>query len=374
MSTEEWKGSNQMDGMNEIVGFFRGKRVFLTGHTGFKGAWLSELLLYAGAEVTGYALPAPSGGIFQALCLEERMTSVMGDVRDLERLERAFRTCGPEIVFHLAAQPLVRESYRDPAGTYSTNVLGTVNLLECVRSCEGVRSVLNVTTDKVYRNEERVQGYREDETLDGYDPYANSKSCSELVTWTYVRSFLAERGVAVSTARAGNVIGGGDMAADRILPDCIRAARRGEAIFVRNPHSVRPYQHVLEPLNAYLRIAKEQYAAPSLAGAYNVGPSVEDCLTTGALADLFCRCWGDGSRWTAAPDGGPHEAARLTLDCAKIAETLGWAPRWGVEAAVKKTVEWTKAVLSGQGAVDVTRRQIQDYFGASPAPQEQCDG
>lgn len=363
-----------MEDLKDVLDFFQGKRVFLTGHTGFKGAWLSELLLCAGAEVTGYALPAPAGGIFQALRLEHRMTSVMGDVRDLEHMRRAFQACGPEIVLHLAAQPLVRESYRDPAGTYSTNVLGTVNLLECVRTCEGVRSVVNVTTDKVYRNEERAEGYREDETLDGYDPYANSKSCSELVTWTYVRSFLAERGAAVSTARAGNVIGGGDTAADRILPDCIRAAQRGEAVYVRNPYSVRPYQHVLEPLNAYLWIAKAQYAAPALAGAYNVGPSAKDCLTTGALADLFCRCWGEDARWVAAPDGGPHEAARLTLNCGKIKKTLGWTPRWGAETAVEKTVEWTKAVLSGQRAEEVTRGQIKDYLGAVPAPREQCDG
>lgn len=360
--------------MLRLLNFFQGRRVFLTGHTGFKGAWLSELLLYAGAEVTGYALPAPSGGIFQALGLEERMTSVIGDVRDLELLRRTFRDCGPEIVFHLAAQPLVRESYRDPVGTYSTNVLGTVNLLECVRTCGGVRSVLNVTTDKVYRNEERPRGCREDEVLDGYDPYSNSKSCSELVTWTYVRSFLAERGIAVSTARAGNVIGGGDAAADRILPDCIRAAVRGGTIHVRSPHSVRPYQHVLEPLSAYLLIAKAQYGAPALAGAYNVGPSAEDCLTTGELADLFCRCWGSGARWTAAPDGGPREAARLTLDCGKIAERLGWAPRWKAETAVEKTVEWTKAVLAGRRAEDVTRGQIQDYLGAAPAPGERRDG
>ena len=352
-----------MENAKNILGFFQGKRVFITGHTGFKGAWLSELLLHAGAEVTGYALPAPSGGIFQALELENRMRSVIGDIRDLEQLRRAFQASRPEIVFHLAAQPLVRESYRDPAGTYSTNVMGTVNLLECVRTCEGVRSVLNVTTDKVYRNEERLRGYREDEVLDGFDPYSNSKSCSELVTWTYARSFLAEQGIAVSTARAGNVIGGGDVAADRILPDCIRAAERGEAIYVRNPHSVRPYQHVLEPLGAYLLIAKAQYDEPALAGAYNVGPSVEDCLTTGALADLFCRCWGDGASWTVSPDGGPHEAARLTLDCGKIAETLSWTPRWRAETAVEKTVEWRKAVLSGQPAEQVTLNQIEDYFG-----------
>lgn len=360
--------------MSKFMKFFQGKRVFLTGHTGFKGAWLSELLLYAGAEVTGYALPAPPDGIFQALHLEDRMTSVIGDIRDLEHLRQAFQACGPELVFHLAAQPLVRESYRDPVGTYSVNVLGTVNLLECVRTCGGVRSVLNVTTDKVYRNQERLQGYREEETLDGYDPYSNSKSCSELATWTYVRSFLAEQGAAVSTARAGNVIGGGDAAADRILPDCIRAARRGEAVYVRNPYSVRPYQHVLEALSAYLLIVRAQFNTPELAGPYNVGPSAEDCLTTGALVDLFCHCWGEGAVWTSAPDDGPHEAARLTLDCGKIAEKLGWTPRWRAETAVKRTVEWTKAVLSGQRAQDVTRSQIKDYFDAAAAAWEQCDG
>lgn len=364
----------QMENTKDLLRFFQGKHVFLTGHTGFKGAWLSDLLLYAGAEVTGYALPAPDGGIFQAAGLESRMMSVMGDVRDLESLRQAFQACRPEFVFHLAAQPLVRESYRDPVGTYSTNVLGTVNLLECVRTCGGVRSVLNVTTDKVYRNQERLRGYREAEVLDGYDPYSNSKSCSELATWTYVRSFLAEQGVAVSTARAGNVIGGGDTAADRILPDCIRAARRGEAIHVRNPHSVRPYQHVLEPLSAYLLISRAQYNAPDLAGAYNVGPSIEDCLTTGTLADLFCRCWGEGAAWTAAPEAGPHEAARLTLDCGKIAEKLGWTPHWSAETAVEKTVEWTKAVLSGQRAQDVIRGQIKDYFDAAAAARGQWDG
>lgn len=359
-----------MEQTRELLRFYRGRRVLITGHTGFKGGWLCELLLSAGAEVTGYALPAPAGGIFQAAGLEGRMRSVTGDVRDLERLRQTFRACRPEIVFHLAAQPLVRESYRDPAGTYATNVLGTVNLLECVRTCGGVRSLVNVTTDKVYRNGERFQGYREEETLDGWDPYSNSKSCSELVTWTYVRSFLAEQGVAVSTARAGNVIGGGDTAADRILPDCVRAMERGEAVYVHNPHSVRPYQHVLEALSAYLLIARAQYGAPELAGAYNVGPSLEDCMTTGALADLFCRCWGDGAGWTASPDGGPHEAVRLTLDCGKIRRVLGWTPRWRAETAVEKTVEWTKAVLSGQEAEGVTRRQIREYFGAEEAPEE----
>lgn len=351
-----------MDDKQRLLRFFDQKRVFVTGHTGFKGGWLSELLLYADAEVCGYALPPEEGGLFRQLRLAERIRSVEGDIRDLDRLRRTFQEFSPEVVFHLAAQPLVRASYQDPVGTYSTNVMGTVDLMECVRSCGSVRSVVNVTTDKVYRNQERLRGYLEEEVLDGYDPYSNSKSCSELVTWTYVRAFLSGRDVAVSTARAGNVIGGGDMAADRILPDCIRAAERGEVIRIRNPQSVRPYQHVLEPLSAYLLIAKAQYEEPGKAGAYNVGPSVEDCLTTETLADLFCRCWGKGARWTAAPDGGPHEAARLTLDCRKIAEKLGWTPRWGAETAVEKTVEWTKAVMAGTDAGEVTRRQIREFF------------
>jgi len=348
--------------MNGLLNFYCNKRVMVTGHTGFKGSWLSELLLYAGAEVTGYALPAEPGGLFDLLGLAQRINSVVGDIRDLERLRRAFQDAKPEVVFHLAAQPLVRESYRDPVGTYSTNVMGTVNVLECVRSCDSVRSVVNVTTDKVYRNTERPDGFQESDVLDGYDPYSNSKSCSELVTGAYVRAFLAERGVAVSTARAGNVIGGGDMAADRILPDCIRAVQRGQAIQVRNPQSVRPYQHVLEPLSAYLLLGKTQYEDFGKAGAYNVGPSAEDCLTTGTLAELFCRCWGEGARWTAAPDGGPHEAGYLRLDCTKIKSVLGWTPHWNARKAVEQTVAWTKAVMAGADAGEVTRGQIQAYL------------
>lgn len=348
--------------MDRLLQFYHNKRVFVTGHTGFKGSWLSELLLLAGAEVCGYALSPAEGNLFQPLHIAEHMRSIEGDVRDMEQLQKAFQEWKPEIVFHLAAQSLVRESYRDPVGTYSTNVIGTVNVLECIRSCGSVRSVVNVTTDKVYRNPEQSGSFREEDVLDGYEPYSNSKSCSELVTGAYVRSFLAERGVAVSTARAGNVIGGGDMAADRILPDCIRAVRRGQAIRVRNPQSVRPYQHVLEPLSAYLLLGKAQYEDFSKAGAYNVGPGAEDCLTTGALAELFCRCWGEGAHWTAAPEVGPHEAGYLRLDCAKIKSVLGWTPRWSAKTAVEKTVSWTKTVLLGQDAGEVTRRQIQEYF------------
>lgn len=345
-----------------LLEYFSGKRVLITGHTGFKGAWLSELLLLAGAQVCGYALAPEEGGLFSQLRLAGRMRDVEGDIRELAHLRRAVLGFCPEYVFHLAAQPLVRQSYRDPVGTYSTNVMGTVNLLECVRACGSVRSVVNVTTDKVYRNLEQTGKFQEDDVLDGYEPYSNSKSCSELVTRAYVRSFLREQGVAVSTARAGNVIGGGDMAADRILPDCIRAAKRGEAIRVRNPASVRPYQHVLEPLSAYLLIARAQCETPEKAGAYNVGPGAEDCLTTGELAQLFCRCWGGQARWTAVSDGGPHEAGLLRLDCAKIRSALGWAPRWDAETAVEKTVSWTKAVLSGQDAGEATQAQIREYF------------
>lgn len=348
--------------MQNLLAQFRSKRVFLTGHTGFKGSWLSELLLCAGAEVTGYALPAELGGLFDLLGLTQRMNSVEGDIRDLERLRKAFKEAQPEIVFHLAAQPLVRESYRDPVGTYSTNVMGTVNLLECVRTCGGVRSVVNVTTDKVYENKEWAWGYRENDLLDGFDPYANSKSCSELVTRTYIRSFLSEQGVAVSTARAGNVIGGGDFAKDRILPDCIRAARQGRPIQLRSPRSVRPYQHVLEPLAAYLLIAAAQYEDPEKAGAYNVGPAAGDCLTTGELAELFCRCWGDGASWTAAAEDGPHEAGFLRLDSSRIMAELGWRPRWNADTAVQKTVEWTKQLDSGCDVREITVRQIREYF------------
>ena len=245
--------------MNNLASF-KGKKVFLTGHTGFKGSWLSRILILSGAEVTGYALEAPvEAKLFDTLHLEKNMHSVIGDIRDREKLIRTMQEAQPEIVFHLAAQPIVRESYKDPVGTYETNVMGTVNILEAVRQTKSVKSFLNVTTDKVYKNNEWEWGYREIDELDGYDPYSNSKSCSELVTHSYEKSFLKEAGVAVSTARAGNVIGGGDFAPDRIIPDCVRAVAKGEKIAVRNPHSTRPYQHVLEPLGAYLMIAQAQY-------------------------------------------------------------------------------------------------------------------
>ena len=330
------------------LAFYKGKRVFVTGHTGFKGAWLCHLLSLMGAEVTGYALKAPTEpSLFEIADIARDIHSVTGDVRDAAALKAAFDEARPEIVLHLAAQPIVRESYRNPAYTYETNVMGTVNILECVRGSETVRSFLNVTTDKVYLNREWAWGYRENEELDGFDPYSNSKSCSELVTHSYKNSFFADGRAAISTARAGNVIGGGDFAADRIIPDCVRAAQKGEDIVVRNPYSTRPYQHVLEPLCAYLMIAARQAENGALSGWYNVGPDDVDCFQTGALVDLFVKAWGGGLKWINRADGGPHEANFLKLDCTKLKTMFGWKPTWNLETAIEKVVEWSKCYLSG---------------------------
>ena len=306
-----------------FLDWFNGKKVFLTGHTGFKGSWLSRLLVTHGAKVLGYSLEPPTKpDLFSLSGVSKEMDSVTGDVRDLSSLKKAFDDFSPEIVMHLAAQPIVRESYKDPVYTYETNVMGTVNILECVRHSGSVRSVLNVTTDKVYKNNEWEWGYRENEPLDGFDPYSNSKSCSELVTHSYINSFIKEKGIPVSTARAGNVIGGGDFAPDRIIPDAVRAAGAGKEIIVRNPNSTRPYQHVLEPLYAYLLIVKAQYEDSDKAGFYNVGPDERDCVTTGELCDMFCRSWGKDLSWRAESDNGPHEANVLKLDCSKLKRTF----------------------------------------------------
>jgi CDP-glucose 4,6-dehydratase len=344
--------------------FWQGKRVFITGHTGFKGSWLCEILAKAGADVTGYALVPPTDpDLFTLGGIADKITHVIGDIRDKDRLFAAYQQAQPEIVFHLAAQPLVRESYQNPHLTYETNVMGTVNLLECLRLCSGARSFLNVTTDKVYRNNEWEWGYRETDTLDGFDPYSNSKSCSELVTHSYKRAFFASGNVAISTARAGNVIGGGDFAADRLVPDCVRAAMKKETITIRNPHATRPFQHVLEPLFAYLMIAERQYSEAGLAGSYNVGPDESDCLTAGALADLFCAAWGEGLGWVKVHTAeAPHEAGLLKLDCSRLKAVFGWSPRWDIAAAVQKTVEWTKACAGGADAAKMMDKQIAEYM------------
>ena len=349
--------------LNELKEFYSGKRVFITGDTGFKGAYLARILRIFGADVTGYALDPPTDpSVFALTGLDGEIRHIKGDVRDFERMRAALSDARPEVVFHLAAQPIVRESYRIPRETFEINIMGTVNLLEAVRETGSVRSVVNVTTDKVYQNLEERRGYREDDPLDGYDPYSNSKSCSDLVTHSYRSSFFGESGPAVSTARAGNVIGGGDFAKDRLIPDCVRAAMRGETIILRNPDSVRPVQHVLEPLGVSLLIAAAQERDRSLAGAYNVGPGPEDAVTAGHLADLFTEAWGDGASWTARPDGGPHEAGLLMLDSSKICDELGWRPVWRIGDAVRKTVEWSRVYAAGGDLAAETDRQIGEYF------------
>lgn len=330
------------------LSFYRGKRVFITGHTGFKGSWLCKILINSGAHITGYALDPPTEpSLFVLARIADDVHSVIGDIRDYSSLKSAFDSAQPEIVFHLAAQPIVRDSYKNPAYTYETNVMGTVNILECIRTSSTVRSFLNITTDKVYENKEWEWGYRENEPLNGFDPYSNSKSCSELVTHSYKNSFFSDNEVAISTARAGNVIGGGDFANDRIIPDCIRAAMQHEDIIVRNPFSTRPYQHVLDPLFAYLMIAARQYEDERYAGSYNVGPDEKDCSQTGALVDLFVSTWRDDLKWINQGDGGPHEANFLKLDCSKLKSKFGWSPRWNLETAIEKVVEWSKCWLSG---------------------------
>ena len=349
--------------MKELTDFYRDKRVLVTGHTGCKGAWLCRILALAGARVTGYSLEPPTDpSLFEIAGLEDRMDSVIGDIRNLKGLRDVFERVRPEVVFHLAAQPIVRDSYKDPVYTYETNVMGTVNVMECVRLTDSVRSFLNVTTDKVYENREWEYGYRECDPLDGYDPYSNSKSCSELVTHSYQKSFFSDGRCAVSTSRAGNVIGGGDFANDRIIPDCIRAAATGKDIIVRNPHSTRPYQLVLEPLAVYLTIAMRQHEDGRYQGYYNVGPDDKDCVTTGRLVDMFCRAWGGDVKWVNQYDGGPHEANFLKLDCSRIKSVFGWRPRYGVEEAVQKTVEWSRAYLDGEDMLEVMDRQITEFF------------
>lgn len=342
--------------------FYKGKKVLLTGHTGFKGSWMSVVLVNAGAEVIGYSSCSKENTRLFDLCgVKEQITHIKGDVRDLEHLLDVFKVYQPEIVIHMAAQSIVRDSYEDPVGTYSTNVMGTVNICEAVRQTSSVRSFLNVTTDKVYENKEWEWGYRENESLDGHDPYSNSKSCSELVTHSYKNSFFTDGRVAVSTARAGNVIGGGDFAKDRIIPDCVRAALKGEDIIVRNPYSTRPYQHVLESICAYLMIAAKQYEDIRYAGYYNVGPDDRDCFQTGKLVDIFVECWGGGLGRADRYDGGPHEANFLKLDCSKLKTTFNWKPIWNLETAIEKVVEWTKCWNSGGDVRACMDKQIREF-------------
>lgn len=349
--------------MNVDLNFYKGKKILLTGHTGFKGSWMSAVLINMGANVIGYSTCSKDEVRLFDLCeVKDQILHIKGDIRDLGNLMEIFDTYQPEIVIHMAAQPIVRTSYQYPVDTYSTNVMGTVNILECVRLHPCVKSFVNVTTDKVYENKEWEWGYRENEPLDGFDPYSNSKSCSELVTHSYKKSFFSDSYPAISTARAGNVIGGGDFAKDRIIPDCVRSVLKHENIIVRNPYSIRPYQHVLEPVYAYLLIAAKQYEDTKYAGYYNIGPDDGDCSRTSELVNTFIKYWGEGIHWVDQYDGGPHETKFLKLDCSKIKTTFGWMPRWNLDTAIQKVVEWTKCWSSGGNVRSCMDRQIKEFF------------
>lgn len=359
----------KMGRLEELSNFYKGKKVFITGHTGFKGAWLSYMLIQLGADVAGYSLPPASAPcLFSMLHIENEMRSHIGDIRDKDNLLRVMREEQPEIVFHLAAQPIVRTSYEDPVYTYETNVLGTVYICEAIRQSDSVKSFLNVTTDKVYKNNEWERGYKEEEPLDGYDPYSNSKSCSELVTHSYINSFYREKNLAVSTARAGNVIGGGDFAKDRIIPDCVRAVLEEKEMLIRNPYAIRPFQHVLEPLAVYMMIAKRQYEDIQYAGFYNVGPDDTDCVTTSRLVELFEQYWNADNEnhpfhWSVkTEENAPHEANYLKLDCTKLKKTFDWKPTWNIDEAIKRTVQWTNVYKNGGNIRECMKQQIQEFF------------
>lgn len=359
-----------MEGVGVVMNindFYKGKRVFLTGHNGFKGSWMCKVLKMMGAEVCGFSLePNTVPSLFEVANLADNMVNIIGDIRNLEKLKKAVYDFQPEILIHMAAQPIVRESYKNPVYTYETNVIGTVNVLEAVRECKSIKSFLNVTTDKVYKNNEWEWGYREIDALDGYDPYSNSKSCSELVTSSYKKSFFSDsESTAISTARAGNVIGGGDFSVDRIIPDCVRAMQNCEEIIVRNPYSTRPYEHVLEPIIAYLIISQKQYEnKEKYAGNYNVGPNDSDCVTTGDLVNMFCEAWGENASWKCEMEkNAPHEANFLKLDHSKITSILGWKPRWTVKEAIEKTVEWSKAYINRDNIELCMEKQIKEYLG-----------
>ena len=354
-----------MDGVEKMsLSFYKNKKVFVTGHTGFKGSWLCRALIIAGADVTGYALqPETNPALFELLGLKKDMKSIISDIRDYDALLKSLKSAKPEIIFHLAAQPLVRESYKKPVYTYETNVLGTVKLLEACRHAPSARSIVNVTTDKVYENKEDDRAFKENENLCGYDPYSNSKSCSDIITYSYRNSFFCEKdSPALSTARSGNVIGGGDFAADRIIPDCVRAAQKNKPVIIRNPKSTRPYQHVLDCLSGYLLLARKQYNNKKLQSSYNFGPEKSDFVNNGALVKMFCESWGNGLTSIHKSDNGPHEAKFLKLDITKAKKVLGWKPQLNVKKAVGLTVGWSKEYLAGGNIVNCMDRQIKEYF------------
>ena len=358
--------------MNMDNFFWNGKRVLITGNTGFKGSWLSRILLNAGADVYGYALEnSDKYSIFNAISLEKEMHCFYGDICDETKLSAVIAETSPEIVFHLAAQPIVRRSYDDPVYTYRTNVIGTASLLNCLRKCDDLRAVVNVTTDKVYENNESGDPFRESDRLGGYDPYSGSKACSELVTSTFVSSFFnpeqygISHSAAVATARAGNVIGGGDNAPDRIIPDCIRAVRENKTVTLRNPGAVRPWQHVLEPLVLYIMLAEKLYEkGTEYSGAYNVGPSLKDCMCVEELVKKM-QSYIPALKYdlsTSERRSEPHEAEKLTLATDKIEKVLGFRNKWGIDDCIRNTAVWYSDQLSGKDMRVVTDKMIQEYF------------
>lgn len=357
-----------LEGVGVNPTFWQGKKVLVTGHTGFKGSWLSLWLQSMGANVVGYALAPPTNpSLFEVAEVGNGMTSIIGDIRDLDKLQAVFAEHQPEIVIHMAAQPLVRYSYQNPVETYSTNVMGTVNVLEAVRNIPGVKSVVNITTDKCYENREWVWGYRENEPMGGYDPYSNSKGCAELVTSAYRNSYFhpdkyKEHGVALASARAGNVIGGGDWAEDRLIPDIIRAITQGKPVNIRNPHATRPWQHVLEPLSGYLLLAQKLYEeGASYAEGWNFGPNDEDAKPVQWIVDNLTKTWGEGASWALEGGDHPHEAHYLKLDCSKAKARLNWIPKWHLDEALDRIVNWQKQYQQGADMKAVTLKQIQHY-------------
>lgn len=344
------------------LSFFNGKRVFITGHTGFKGTWLCRVLIDLGAIVTGYALkPLTEVSLFELSGIKEEINHNIGDIRNFKNLAIIMKECQPEIVIHLAAQPIVKYGYENPRDTYEINVMGCVNLLECIRNMNCVKSVLNVTTDKVYLNHGYDYIYKEENALDGFDPYSNSKSCSELITHTYRRSYLAEKGIAVSTARAGNVIGGGDFTKGRIIPDCIYSVMNNKNLVLRNPNSIRPYQHVLETLFAYLLICYKQYENNQLASEYNIAPQSCDCKTTKEMVNIFEKKWGQEISCIDNTSTSFHEDKYLRLNCSKINKLLGWNPVWNIDTGIEKVVEWTLNWIKRRDIRECMREQIDEY-------------